>query len=533
MKRFVELFTELDESNRTRDKIVALRDYFASEPPACCAWALFFLSGKRLAAPLKTRLLREWAAQLSGLPDWLVRETYDRVGDLAETLALLLPDVEGADLAELPLDTFIERHVLALRDWDAPIQFQMVRAAWAGLDARSRFVYNKLITGGFRVGVSRRLVVRALAEVTHIEPAVMEHRLLGNWQPSPEAYAQLLSADAADAPARPYPFYLASPLDGPLEALGPISDWRAEWKWDGIRVQLIHRQGILLLWSRGEAILNESFPEISEAATRLPDGCVLDGEILCWAEGQPLPFAVLQTRLGRKRVNREVLQQAPATFLAYDCLEARGVDLRKEALESRLNQLEAMVEQHAGGSIRLAPPLAAGSWAELGKHRDASRLHRVEGIMLKRRGSPYRVGRVRGDWWKWKIEPYSVDAVLMYAQAGHGRRAGLFTDYTFGVWEGSELVPLAKAYSGLNDAEIRALDDWIKKHTTGRSGPVRLVAHAHVFELHFEGIAESKRHRSGIALRFPRIARWRKDKPIGEADSLASVRQLLPPPGKS
>lgn len=528
MKAFIGLFTELDESNRTNDKLAALREYFSTQPPAACAWALFFLAGKRLPSAVKTSTLRAWATRLSGLPDWLVRDTYDRVGDLAETIALLLPDDRKEDLADQPFDQFIGEHVLSLRDWEEPIQFQMVRRVWSGLDPRGRFVYNKFITGAFRVGVSRRLVVRALAELAGVDAAIMEHRLLGNWQPSPEAFAQLMDADAPkDDPALPYPFFLASPLEGGPSSLGETSDWRAEWKWDGIRAQLIHRKGVLVLWSRGEEMLNAQFPEIVEAGSHLPDGCVLDGEVLCWKEDGPLPFASLQTRLGRKRITPEILRKAPAAFLAYDLLEYHNDDIRSQPLDARLEQLYALVNRPGRGSIRVVEGINAETWEQLSGLREQSRDRGVEGLMLKRRSSPYRTGRTRGDWWKWKIDPYSVDAVLLYAQAGHGRRSGLYTDYTFGVWDGDMLVSFAKAYSGLDDAEIRKLDSWIKKNTTGRRGPVRMVRPEHVFELHFEGIAQSTRHRSGIAVRFPRIARWRKDKPAAEADTLQAVQRLL------
>lgn len=530
MKRFVQLFTDLDDSNRTNDKVAAMRDYFTTVEAGEAAWALFFLCGKRLPAPLKSKTLRVWAAQLSGLPDWLVKETYDHVGDLAETVALLLPDPKEGML-DTPLDAFVDEHVIALRDWDEPIQFQMVRKVWAELDSRSRFVYNKLITGAFRVGVSRRLVVRALSQVVNIDPAVMEHRLLGNWSPSPEAYRRLLEVDSDYRdPAQPYPFYLASPLEDTASSLGSIKDWRAEWKWDGIRAQLIRRKGIVVIWSRGEEIMNERFPEITEAATRLPEGTVLDGEILCWKNNEPLPFSSLQTRIGRKNVTKQTLDNAPAVFLSYDCLEFESKDLREQTLRRRMEKMQEATQSIKSEALLVGKAIEGASWNELEEARSLSRKKRVEGLMLKHYDSPYRVGRVRGDWWKWKIDPYSVDAVMIYAQAGHGRRAGLFTDYTFAVWDGDDLVPFAKAYSGLTDKEISRLDNWIKKHTLDRKGPVRIVEPELVFELHFEGIAESTRHRSGIAVRFPRIARWREDKTAKDADTLENVKKLLNAP---
>ncbi len=535
MKAFCRLFSVLDESNRTNDKIAAMRDYFESTPAGAASWALFFLTGKRLPALVKSKALRGWAAQLSGLPDWLVDESYAQVGDLAETVALILPEPEDAPLVALPLDEFIRNHLLPLRDWDTPMQFPFVREAWAGLDQRGRFVYNKLITGAFRVGVSRRLVVRALAELASVEPAVMEHRLMGNWQPSPEAFARLLSEDEGEAnPARPYPFYLASPLEGGAEALGDIADWQAEWKWDGIRAQLIRRSGLVILWSRGEDIVSERFPEITREAARLPEGAVLDGEILCWRDDAPLPFNVLQTRIGRKKLTPKILEEAPAVFLAYDCLEVEGQDIRDLPLSRRRELLELLLPEgyavDADRAILLGERLQAESWSALAELRAQSRSRGVEGLMLKRLASPYQAGRVKGDWWKWKIDPFFIDAVMIYAQAGHGRRAGLHTDYTFAVWDGEDLVPIAKAYSGLTDEEIRRLDNWIKQHTRERHGPVRIVEPQQVFELHFEGLARSTRHRSGLAVRFPRIARWRTDKQPREADTLEGVQALLEQP---
>jgi len=532
VRAFTELFTRLDESNRTNDKLAAMRDYFAQAEPRSAAWALWFLMGNRLRAPVKTKLMRAWAAQLSEYPLWLVEECYSHVGDLGETLALILPESGAGKAPAQPLWQVVEQRVMALADWDGPLQFQIVREAWAELSASERFVYNKLITGGFRVGVSRTLVVRALAEVAGVDRAVMEHRLMGAWKPSAAAFERLLREEAEDEgdAARPYPFFLAHPLEDELAALGHPGDWRAEWKWDGIRAQLIKREGQVLLWSRGEEMLAERFPEITQTAARLPDGTVLDGELLAWRDGQPLPFSALQKRIGRTKLSPKILQDSPVAFLAYDCLEAGGQDAREKTLRERVALLEKVVGGGAGGAaMRVAEAVDFDSWDALAKQREQSRERGVEGLMLKRWDSPYRVGRVKGDWWKWKVDPYSVDAVMVAAQAGHGRRSGLFTDYTFAVWDDGELVTFAKAYSGLSDAEINRVDQWVRAHTVSRHGPVRVVAPELVFELHFEGIAESTRHKSGLAVRFPRIHRWRTDKAPPEADTLERVRALARP----
>ncbi|WP_309396090.1 ATP-dependent DNA ligase [Cerasicoccus maritimus] len=532
MKAFTQLFTRLDESNRTNDKVAAMRGYFAEAEPRSAAWALWFLMGNKLRAPVKTKMLREWASQLSEFPLWMVEECYSHVGDLAETLALILPVGKGGG-EELPLWQLVEERVMALADWDGPLQFPLVRAAWSTLSSSERFVYNKLITGGFRVGVSRTLVTRALAEHAGIERAVMEHRLMGAWRPSAEAFERLLSEedDGEASAAQPYPFFLAYPLEGAPADLGEPADWRAEWKWDGIRAQLIKRQGQVMLWSRGEEMIAERFPEVTTLAARLPEGTVLDGELMAWRDGRPLSFAVLQTRIGRTKLTPKVLKEAPAAFLAYDCLEFNGRDQRETPLRVRSALLHKAVaplcSEHAESSILLADGVAFQNWEDLTKLREKSRERGVEGLMLKRWESPYRVGRVKGDWWKWKVDPYSVDAVLVAAQSGHGRRSGLFTDYTFALWKDTELVSFAKAYSGLTDAEIARVDRWVRQHTVSKHGPVRVVEPELVFELHFEGIAESSRHKSGLAVRFPRIARWREDKPAAEADSIGTVRALL------
>jgi DNA ligase-1 len=275
-------------------------------------------------------------------------------------------------------------------------------------------------------------------------------------------------------------------------------------------------------------LVTERFPELQEAAARLPEGCVIDGEILAWAEGAPLGFNRLQQRIGRRALTPAVLRSAPVALVVYDLLELDGADLRDRPLEERVARLGRLLADVADPKLILSPVVSAADWAELAACRDEARGRGVEGIMLKRRASPYRVGRRRGDWWKWKVNPLSADAVLTYAQRGHGRRSGLYTDYTFSVWDGDQLVPFAKAYSGLTDEEIHDVDRWVRRHTVERYGPVRAVTPELVFEIAFEAIRPSGRHRSGVAVRFPRIARRRPDKPAAEADTLDTIRALLP-----
>jgi DNA ligase-1 len=394
------------------------------------------------------------------------------------------------------------------------------------MDERQRFAWNKLLTGEFRVGVSQSLVVRAIAETSGISTEVIAHRLMGEWQPTAEFWKQLVAPDTADADvSQPYPFFLAYPLEGAVQDLGDIHDWQIEWKWDGIRAQLIRRQWRTFLWSRGEELITDRFPEIEALGALLPEGTVIDGEVLPWKDGAPLPFAQMQRRIGRKVLGQKILSEVPVVLIAYDLLEFEGVDIRDRPIEWRRAQLEAIAPPHS--ALVVSPLVAAASWDDLARLRQESRARKVEGCMLKRHGSPYRVGRRRGDWWKWKIDPYSVDAVLIYAQPGSGRRASLFTDYTFGIWDNGKLVPFAKAYSGLSDEEIRQVDAFVRRNTIEKFGPVHAVKPELVFELAFEGIQLSPRHRSGIAVRFPRMARWRHDKKAEDADSIETIRALL------
>jgi DNA ligase-1 len=630
VKAFTRLFTELDETTRTSEKLAALERYFAVAAPADAAWALAFLSGQGVPRAVTSRQLREWTAEAAGLPLWLVEECYEAVGDLAETMALLVPIDGGAEApaeppegelvskggftgdsgtpsrrqsslpfsgssaggsagaivlptgcaAEMSLSELVEQRLRPLAQLDDTSKRAWLIRTWRELDGAERLVWNKLITGGFRVGAARTLVVRALAKVAGIDPAVMAHRLAGKVEPTAAAFQRLLAVEGAGGEsARPYPLYLASPLEGGVDALGAPGEWTAEWKWDGIRAQLIRRGGDVVIWSRGDELVTDAFPELVEIGQRLPSGTVLDGEILVWGEQGPRPFAHLQRRLGRKHPGEKFRRQFPAVFMAYDLLEADGLDCRERPLETRRADLERVVGAVAEGwsetaigehqtkpatqlelgwtaspdkvpaetldsdasadgagigsesvgsvPLRLSPLIPFSTWDELEAQRGRSRELGVEGVMLKRAGSTYGVGRVRGDWWKWKVDPFTVDAVLVGAQQGHGRRAGLFTDYTFAVWQGTELVSMAKAYSGLSDAEIQEVDAFVRANTTGRFGPVRGVKPELVFELAFEGIQESPRHKAGIALRFPRIHRWRRDKRASEADTVETLRTLL------
>jgi DNA ligase 1 len=528
VKAFANLYIALDETTKTDEKVEALTRYFSSVPAEDAAWAVYFLSGRKPTQLVPARKLREWTAAEARIPDWLFDESYEAVGDLAETMALLLPPCGSS--TKRPLHEWVEERLLPLRHIGENLQREELLRAWREMDRRQRFVWNKLITGGFRVGVSQSLVVRALSVVSGVDEPVIAHRLMGGWEPTAAFYRSLLSQDTRDADfSRPYPFYLSYPLEGEVSSLGELQDWLAEWKWDGIRAQLIRRAGLTFLWSRGEERITERFPELSKIAALLPAGTVIDGEIVAWKDETQLPFSQLQRRIGRKAADKKILGDVPVIFLAYDLLEHEGVDTRDRELRWRRRCLAGLIERTpSGGLLKLSPAVEAQSWEDLASAREQVRQRGAEGLMLKRLSSPYRVGRQRGDWWKWKADPFTVDAVLIYAQRGHGRRASLYSDYTFGVWEGEKLVPFAKAFSGLTDEEIQKIDSFVRENTLEKFGPVRTVKPELVFELAFEGIQHSPRHKSGVAVRFPRMARWRTDKRIEEADSLETVRALLP-----
>ena len=527
MNRFAALFAALDGTTKTGAKTAALADYFRTAPEADRVWTVALLSGRRPKRTVNATELRLWAAEVAGVPNWLFEESYTVVGDLAETIALLLPP--SVAHADLTLDAAI-RGLIRLTGQSAEARKTAVLTAWAQLPAVERFLYNKLLTGGFRMGVARGLLTRALAEATGVEETVLAHRLMGDWDPARISFAALIAGDAG-GDARPYPFALASPIEDGPQTLGAPEDWLAEWKWDGIRGQLIARPGAFALWSRGEELITDRFPDLASLGDFLPSGTVIDGEILAWDtdKHRPLPFSALQKRIGRKTVPKALISQAPARMLAYDLLEDAGEDIRTSPLSHRRKRLEAILAALPPDlPLTASPAIDFTDWPHLAKIRAGARDAAAEGLMLKRLSAPYFAGRKRGDWWKWKLDPFTVDAVMLYAQAGHGRRANLYTDFTFGIRHGADILPFAKAYSGLTDAEFGKITAWVQKNTLERFGPVRKVPAELVFEIGFEGIQASPRHKSGVALRFPRMLRWRHDKTVDEIDTLESLRALIP-----
>ena len=537
MEAFARLYAELDATTSTHAKLAALDAYFRGAAAADAAWAAYFLAGGRPRQLAPARVLRDVAVAAAGLPRWLFDECYDAVGDFAETVAHVLPPPSRT--SDAGLADWMSDRVLPLRGVDPETIADRLRGYLDELDASGRFLLLKLLGGSFRVGVSRLLVTRALAAVSGVDAKIVAQRLIGytgvDRRPDAVAFHALIASEHADttASAHPYPFFLAHPLTIPVASLGAASEWLVEWKWDGIRAQLVRRGGTTCVWSRGEELVTERFPELAAAGALVPDETVIDGEIVVMKDANVAPFAALQTRIGRKLLSARILASAPVVLLAYDLLEDHGQDLRNLPQHERRARLARVVAATNAPALQLSPLVEMPSWDAYAALRDESRSRGVEGFMLKHRNARYGVGRTKdvGTWWKWKIDPLSVDAVLVYAQRGHGRRASLYSDYTFAVWDARDgerrLTPFAKAYSGLTDAEMRRVDAIVRKTTIEKFGPVRSVTPTLVFELGFEGIQRSPRHKSGIAVRFPRILRWRTDKDVAEADSIDALQALL------
>ena len=561
MKAFTALFNTLDASTSTSHKVEAMQGYFTEAPQEDAAWAAYFLAGGKPRQAVPTAVLRRTACEVAGIDDWLFDACYQAVGDLAETIAHVLPPADASDDAGLAV--WAEQRLAPLRGQAPEVQAGALRAWWRVQGASQRFLLIKLIGGGFRVGVSKLLVQRALAQASGLDAKLVAQRMMGytdaRTPPSPQRYAALIAPASQQAQAdsgQPYPFFLAHAFEADVQTLGPCGDWLVEWKYDGIRAQAVKRGGRVWLWSRGEELVSEGFPDALVPLAALPDGTVLDGELLVWPEGatQPSPFAALQKRLNRKTLGKKLLADAPVRFVAYDLLEDGGVDVRALPQQERRARLEARL---VGSTVALSPLVHAADWPAYAALRAQSRERGVEGFMLKHRDAAYGSGRTKAHgpirtWWKWKIEPMTADAVLIYAQAGHGRRASIYTDYTFAVWSRApasaeeaqavidaiarrepaidgalQLVPFAKAYSGLTDEEFKRIDRTIRATTLEKFGPVRSVKPTLVFELGFEGIQKSPRHKSGIAVRFPRMLRIRDDKPLHEADTLTTLTALI------
>jgi DNA ligase-1 len=532
MKEFAQLIFILGTTTKTNEKLKALQHYFAVASDKDKVWVIALFTGRRPKRTISSTLLKTWCAEYIKIPLWLFDECYHTVGDLSETIALLTPD-EATTTNDKPLHYYIEWFLQSAKLSEDDKKIFMVQSWKALPSASERFVFNKLLSGAFRIGVSQHLLIQALAKVTALEASVVAHRISGKWDAATISFDELLLSANANADAsKPYPFYLAYPLEAAPHTLGQPNEWQAEWKWDGIRGQLIKRNNTLFVWSRGEELVTEKFPEYETLFALLPDGIALDGEIIPAVDGKPLPFAQLQTRIGRKNISKKILQEVPVAFFVYDIIEYNGKDIRETPLAERRKLLEEIVGNVNHPSLLLSPAISFNSWDVLATLRSNSREQLAEGLMLKRKSSTYQTGRKRGDWWKWKIDPLVIDAVMIYAQKGSGRRSNLYSDYTFAVKDGDKLVPFAKAYSGLTDKEIAQVDAFVKRNAIEKFGPVRTVKPELVFELAFEGIAASNRHKSGVALRFPRINRWRIDKKADEINTLNDLKAMLEVYGK-
>lgn len=540
MKQFAALVYAIGTSTKTNEKLQALQDYFATAPEKDMVWVIAVFTGRRPKRIVNSTFLKDLCIGICHIPYWLFEECYHTVGDLGETIALLLPETETLpagpeDLTttEKTLSYYLEHFTSILKEPDE-VKKAFILDNWQQMDRNEKFVFNKLITGGFRIGVSQTIMVKALAKTKAVPPSVIAHRISGNWDPATTTVDELLSEGSSSIDhSKPYPFYLSYAVEDDPAALGNIADWTAEWKWDGIRGQIIKRNNELFVWSRGEELVTEKFPEYEEFAFALPDGLVLDGEIICLdvsaRDGmvKPLPFSVLQTRIGRKHISKKQLTEAPVGFIAYDILEFEGKDMRDVPFIKRRELLKEITGSVNHPFLLISPVLQVDDWQQLHAQRATSREKGSEGLMLKRNDSPYLSGRKKGDWWKWKIDALTIDAVMIYAQKGHGRRSNLYTDYTFAVKDGDKLVPFAKAYSGLTDKEFGQVDAFVKRNSIEKFGPVRTVKPELVFEIAFEGIAASNRHKSGVALRFPRISRWRTDKKADEINTLDDLKEIL------
>ncbi|MEO6902017.1 MAG: ATP-dependent DNA ligase [Bacteroidia bacterium] len=529
MKAFSELYTAIDETTKTNAKIDALVQYLSTANEKDAIWCVALLSGRRPKRTIKSSELKYWCQQLGEIPQWLFDESYHIVGDLSEVITLILPP----PLSYQPMFLNETLHLLKeLQNASEEEKKEFIQNTWQHLSTPERFIFNKLITGSFRIGVSQQLVVKALAKHYQLDENIVSHRLTGNWNPETTTLKDLLFSDNAnDDFSKPYPFYLAYQLEQLPEQLGNLDDWQIERKYDGIRGQIIIRDNQLFIWSRGEELITEKFPEFKCLIDYLPEGTVMDGEILPMKNAVPMPFHVMQTRISRKNITKKALLDAPLVMMCYDLLEFHGKDIRKEPMYKRRELLVELLTEATNKTVNLplllSPVLSCNSWDEIKIERSRSREFLCEGLMLKHKQSVYEIGRRRANWWKWKIDALTVDGVLIYAQRGHGRRANLYTDYTFAIWDGENLVPFTKAYSGLTDKELIQVDAWIKKNTIDKFGPVRSVIAEQVFEIAFEGIQPSPRHKSGIALRFPRIVRWRTDKSAKEANTKQDLLQLI------
>lgn len=525
MKHFADLINALESTNKTNAKIDAIVDYLERAPDEDKVWFIALFTGKRPKRNVNTNLMKDWALEITKLPFWLFQESYSSVGDLGETLSLVLPP--PSEKIERSLSQWMT-DIINLKDRTEAEKKEFVLQSWNGLDYTERLIFNKLLGGSFRIGVSYKTLINALTKYSGQETNVLMHSIMGKWQPEEISFDELISAEKVNPDnSKPYPFCLAYALEKELPELGNPEEWLIEYKWDGIRGQIIRRNDEVFIWSRGEEMITEQFPEIVETVQSMKGNFVIDGEILAVKEGNVLNFNELQKRLNRKNITKKMMTDIPIEVFAYDLLELEGNDLREKPVSARRAMLEELLLDQQPQNISISRSITFEQWEQLDLIRENSREINSEGLMLKQKNSPYHSGRKKGDWWKWKVNPLTIDAVLIYAQKGSGRRSAYYTDYTFAVKNGDSLVTIAKAYSGLTDKEIMEVSRFVTKNAIEKFGPVRTVKAELVFEIAFEGIGFSNRHKSGVALRFPRIMRWRKDKTVDEIDELEEIKKLI------
>jgi len=525
MKTFANLINALDSTNKTNLKLEAIDRFLWEADDSDKLWFLALFTGRRPKRNVNTALMRQWAMEAAQIPEWLFLESYSSVGDLGETISLILP--RPVNYIERNLSEWMDL-IIRLKDASEEEKKTFVLEAWSSLPHTERFIFNKLLGGSFRVGVSSKGLINALARHYNTDASAVAHSIMGDWKMGEVTFDELIRGKYTDTQlSKPYLFCLAYALEKGPEDLGDASSWQVEYKWDGVRGQLIKRDGEVFIWSRGEELVTEQFPEIRETLLQWNGNFVIDGELLVYKDNQVLNFSELQKRLNRKTLSRKMLEEVPVVVFAYDLLEWEGEDWRERSLKARRVKLETLFLQNPSPSLQLSQIITYESWDELKAIRESARSINSEGLMLKHKESPYHTGRKKGDWWKWKIDPLTIDAVLIYAQKGSGRRSAYYTDYTFAVKKDGELVTIAKAYSGLTDKEIQEVSRFVNKNAIEKFGPVRTVKPELVFEIAFEGISFSNRHKSGVALRFPRIVRWRKDKVVAEIDDIEDIKKLI------
>lgn len=527
MKAFATLVNALDSTNKTGLKTEAVIQFLKEADDNDKLWFLALFTGKRPKRNINTALLKTWAMEIANIPEWLFQESYSSVGDLGETISLVLPP--PLNQKEASLSAWMEE-IIQLKRATEEEKKEFVLKAWASLAGTSRFIFNKLLGGSFRLGISSKTLIQALSKHYKIDPSVITHSIMGNWDIQNVTFDKLVQGAYTDTRiSQPYPFCLAYALEKELEDLGEVKEWQAEYKWDGIRGQFIKRNDQVFIWSRGEELVTDQFPEVKNTLLQWKGNFVIDGELLVVKNNTVANFSELQKRLNRKTITKKMMEEYPVAVYAYDLLEYEGEDWRYYELKQRRKKLEELISENVVANITISPIIHTENWKEMECMRENARLLNSEGLMLKSLSSPYHTGRKKGDWWKWKIDPLTIDAVLIYAQKGSGRRSAFYTDYTFAVKKGEELVTIAKAYSGLTNNEIQEISRFVNKHAIEKFGPVRTVKPELVFEIAFEGISFSNRHKSGVALRFPRILRWRKDKTVSEIDDIENIKKLIKP----